>query len=227
MREKYPPLYKANSNLFLKSIYVVIFVLLIQIFFLLVLTLIKIVLKLSFSLIGLSVLLTISTTVGIASYFYEANRRDQKLDKLARQKDILESLYSELEAISSKKRHIELMDTKVSTHGNLQWVKELFEQGLKPAHGIWKLNTQTYVINLNREIKGKETKRLKDSLIHISQKIELIENYLIQYNQIPEKASEVYKVPIKKAIVNTLKETIGLVESTKEFIKKEFEINKK
>jgi len=138
----------------------------------------------------------------------------------------LESLYSELDTISSNKRKIKILNKEISTEGNLQWVKELFESGLKPAHGIWNLNVQIYVTSLNVKIKNKETKPLKDALIHISQKIELIGNYLIQYNQIPEGVSEKDKGPIKSAVVNVLNEVIELVEITKELIKKEFDVGK-
>jgi len=150
-----------------------------------------------------------------------ASKRREKFKQIS----LLESLYSELSAISSKKREIKILNKKILTEGNLQWIKELFNIGLKPAHGIWNLNIQLYVIGLNRTINNKKTKPLKDALIHIGQKIELIGNYLNQYNQIPEKIAEINREPIKEAITNVVKEVIELVEVTKEFIEKEFEVN--
>ena len=143
-----------------------------------------------------------------------------------KQVSLLESLYSELDAISSKEKKINLLNKEISTKGNLQWVEELFGWDLKPAHGIWKLNTQIYVDGLNEKIKFKKTKHLKNALIHISQKIELIENYLSQYNQVSEKNKE-YRKNVKEAITKVLKEVIELVETTKKYIELEFGINKK
>ncbi len=87
-------------------------------------------------------------------------------------------------------------------------------------HGIWKLNTQVYVACLNGKIKFKKTENLKNVLIHISQKIELIENYLLQYNQVPKE----HQKSIKEAVMKVLKEVIELVETTKKFIETEFRI---
>ena len=137
-----------------------------------------------------------------------------------RQISLLESLHSELEAISSKKRMIELLDIKIDTTGNLQWVKELFGYELKHAHGIWKLNVQTYVGELNNKIRFKKTKDLKRVLIHISQKIEMIENYFRQYEGVPKEHQKV----IKEAIIKVVDETIKLVETGKKFIEDEFGI---
>lgn len=143
-----------------------------------------------------------------------------------RQVSLLESLYSELDAISNNEKKIKLLNKEISTKGNLQWVEELFGYGLKPAHGIWKLNTQIYVEGLNKRIKFKRTRYLKNALIHISQKIELIENYLSQYNQISDKNKE-YEKNVKEAITNVIKEVTGLVENTKKYLEIEFGINKK
>ncbi|MAH47988.1 hypothetical protein CMI37_19355 [Candidatus Pacearchaeota archaeon] len=137
-----------------------------------------------------------------------------------RQVSLLEALYAELNAISSKKSEIELIKKKIPTKGNLQWVKELLGWGLKGGHEIWRLNTRDYVVGLNRKIKGRKTKHLKDTLIHISQKIELIGNHLSQYDQIPQ----VRRKDVMHAIMKLIEETIELVEETKKFIKKEFRI---
>ncbi len=139
-----------------------------------------------------------------------------------RQISLLESLHSELEAISSKKRKIELLDLNIDTTGNLQWVKELFGYELKHAHGIWKLNVQTYVGELNNKIKFNKTKDLKRVLIHISQKIEMIENYFRQYEGVPKD----HQKAIKEAIIKVVDETIKLVETGKKFIEDEFGIHK-
>jgi hypothetical protein len=139
-----------------------------------------------------------------------------------KQISLLESLYSELDAISSEEKRIRLSHKEKSIKGNLQWVEELFGWGLKPAHGIWKLNTQIYVAGLNEKIKFKKTKSLKRFLILISQKIELIENYLLQFNQVPKETDNVYK----EAIMKVFAEVIELVETTKTFIEKEFRITK-
>ena len=135
---------------------------------------------------------------------------------------LLESLHSELEAISSKKRKIKLLDLNIDTAGNLQWVKELFGYELKHAHGIWKLNVQTYIGELNNKIWFKKTKDLKRVLIHISQKIEMIENYFRQYEGVPKE----YQKVIKEAIIKVVDETIKLVETGKKFIEDEFKICK-
>lgn len=148
--------------------------------------------------------------------------REREKDENKRQLGILDSLYTELDAISSKEREIKILDKKISTKGNLEWVRELFGNDLKPAHGVWGLNPRSYIIGLNSEIEGKKTRDLKSALIYINQKIELIENYLIQYGQIPEKASKIHKEALKKAVMNLLKETIGFIETTKKFIEQEF-----
>lgn len=137
-----------------------------------------------------------------------------------RQISILESLHSELEAISSKKKKIKLLDLNIDTIGNLQWVKELFDYELKHAHGIWKLNVQTYIGELNNKIKFKKTKSLKKVLIHISQKIEMIENYFRQYEGVPKEHQKI----IKEAIIKVIDETMGLVDTGKRFIEDEFGI---
>lgn len=138
-----------------------------------------------------------------------------------RQISLLEALYSELDAISSKKGEIEVLDKKIPTKGNLQWIKELFGWELRPAHGIWKLSTQDYITGLDRKIKGKTTRPLKKVLILISQKIELIENYLIQYASVTRKDDA-----IKEAIMKVINEVTELVDITKKLLEKDFGIRK-
>lgn len=137
-----------------------------------------------------------------------------------RQIALLKSLYSELDALSSKKKKIKLLNKEISTVGNIQWAKELFEGELKPAHNLWRLNTKIYVSELNDKINHKRTKELKDALIHISQKIELIETHLNSTDKIPKGQKDM----IKEILMNICDEVIGLIETTKEYLSKEFKI---
>ena len=68
-----------------------------------------------------------------------------------------------------------------------------------------------------RPINGKKTNNLKSSLLHISQKIELVENYLEQYNQANKENKD-----IKDAIIKVINEVIELVEITKKLTKENF-----
>ncbi|MFH1311154.1 MAG: hypothetical protein ABIH65_01990 [Nanoarchaeota archaeon] len=217
-------------NIFLRTLREVFIGFLFLFVFLITLSLVISIIKLIFPSIPLdfSILLNVLgwiVVICLGLYVYNLTKRDEDRREYERQISLLESLYSELDAISSKKKEISTLNKKISTHGNLQWVKELFEQDLKPAHGIWNLNTPNYIVGLNREVMGKKTKLLKDALIHISQKIELIGNYILQYNQIPQKVNKEYSEPIKEVILKVLNETIGLVDETKEFIKKEFKLD--
>jgi hypothetical protein len=103
---------------------------------------------------------------------------------------------------------------------NLQGAKELFGWGLKPAYSIWKLDTQMYVTNLNVKIKWKKTKPLKDLLIAIHQKVECIENYLLQCGKMPE----ISKKDIREAVIHFFDDVIGSVEIAKKFIETNFRI---
>ena len=172
-------------------------------------------------------IITLISTLSMVSYIYYVGKEEREKTDYQKQISLLESLYSELDAISSKEKKINLLDKEISTKGNLQWYKELYKGDLKPAHGIWNLNTKIYVGKLNWKIKNKETKPLKDALIHISQKIELIENQLSQYHQIPKTVSEKIRNTFKKAIMNNLKELIEFVETTKEFIEKAWRLENK
>lgn len=165
-------------------------------------------------LVSLIVIILVGIMPIIFHFFWDKKREKEKQDNL------LESLYAELDKISSKKGEIKILDKKIDTEGNLQWVKELFGWGLKPAHSIWKLNTEIYIVSLNRTIKGKKTKNLKDLLLHINQKIELIENYLMQYNQLQKENKDV-----KDSIIKVINEVIELVETAKKLIEQDFKIN--
>jgi hypothetical protein len=180
---------------------------------------------LPFSSEGLSLVVSISVAMGLAFFLYYRNREDQEEIESKKQNDLLESLCTELDAIGSKKNEFKILNKKISTKGNLEWFYELFKDGLKPGHGIWKLNPQLYVIGLNGKINGKKTKPLKDAIIHLNQKIELIENYLVQYDKIPEGASfRVHREAVKNGVMNLIDDTIDLVRIIKKFIKKEFKI---
>lgn len=151
--------------------------------------------------------------VALITGFVPIHRDNQK------QISLLESLYSELEAISSKKGEINVKGKKIETEGNLQWVKELFGWELRPNHKIWVLNTQIYVGGINRQVKGKKTRPLKQLLIRISQKIELVENYVDQYSSAARKDSA-----MKEAILKVIEEVTELVDLTKNILEREFGI---
>jgi len=131
-----------------------------------------------------------------------------------------------LNTISSNKHEIRILNEKISTKGNLQWTKESLSRNASPAHGIWNLNTKIYVTGLNSEIKNKKTKNLKEALIHITQKIELIETYLSTHRQINEEKLKKYKAAMGESMIPLLDEVIGLVDTTKKHLEKEFGIKK-
>lgn len=165
--------------------------------------------------------ITLMATLGMASYIYYIGKSEREENAHQKQISLLESLYAELDAISSKERKIKILDKEISTQGNLQWVKEVFGYGLEPLHSVWNLNTLVYVSGLNRKIKGKSTIRLKEALIHISQKIELIGNLLSKYyNQ----SNKITRDGMKKGVKSVIDETADLVEKTKKFIVKEFQL---
>ena len=171
--------------------------------------------------VSLIIIILIGVAPLIFHWIWDKKREEE------RQISLLESLYSELDAISSKEKKIKLIKKEIKTEGNLQWVKELFGYGLIPAHKIWNLNTQIYVGGLNSEIKGEKTKSLKSSLIHISQKIELIGNYILQYNQIPETNNphvDNRKI-LRDSVIKIVDEVIELVEEANEFIKNKYGIS--
>ncbi len=120
-----------------------------------------------------------------------------------------------------------MLNIKISTKGNLQWIKELLENNGNPAHGIWNLNTSIYVTGLNRKIKGKKTDKLKSSLIHATQKIELIGNYLSTHRQAKERELEKHAQAIAKVLIKPVGELINLVDTIKKYLIEEFKIKVK
>ena len=164
----------------------------------------------------------IITLIGLATVLAQIwsvlwQNHKKKRSESEKQISLLESLYSELDAISSKKRKIKFLNEKISTIGNLQWVKE--NLGGKFLHAVWNLNVLIYIQGLNSKINKIETKNLKDALIHISQKIEMIRNVISEYDLKSD-------LDMKKSLEEIIDELIGFIDKIKQMIKKDFKINR-
>ena len=175
----------------------------------------------------LSLTITILATILIATYIYNKSKNDGKENKKTKQISLLKSLYYELDAISNKEKIITFLDKEIHTKGNLQWIKELLTNNGSPAHGIWNLNTRIYVTELDTIINNKKTQKLKESLIHLNQKIELIGNYLLTHRIAKEKYLHKESKIIGELLIPLVEELIDLTDRTKKYLEKEFNINKK
>ncbi len=214
-----------NRTIFLKSFKAIGFVLLVQLFLLSFFFVFKMALWTFFgvewivNLIGLATFLTILTTIGGASYFYEVNRENQRRDELRRQKDLLESLYTELDAISNKNKKIKFEE------GNLQWFKDAVGVG-KPLHSVWSINPSPYLSYLSSVINGKETRSIKRKLVRLNQKIEMINGIVLsgEYNLGIFGQRETRDEQMLKFVKKVIDEMIDLTEEMKKRLVDEFKV---
>ncbi|MCH7758788.1 hypothetical protein IID20_00295, partial [Patescibacteria group bacterium] len=86
----------------------------------------------------LTVLLTILATIGMALYIYNVNKKDREEVERQKQISLLESLFTELNLISSENGDFR------KSEGNLQWFSEAIDLG-DPLHSIWNINPTPYL----------------------------------------------------------------------------------
>lgn len=164
--------------------------------------------------------ITILATFGVALYIYNINKENKKESESQRQIDLLESLYVELDTISTKKKGHKFKE------GNLQWFNEALGLG-DPLHSVWKLNHSPYLSYLSSMINEKETGSLKRNVVKLHQKIEMINNIVLsgKYNLRKYESKGTYDQVMSKFVNETIKESIGIAEKMKKRIKKIINFN--
>ena len=163
----------------------------------------------------LGLLLTIVVTMGVAFYIYNMSKEDQQKRELKKQFDILESLYTELSAVSDKGKGIKFSE------GNLQWFNDALGIG-KPLHSIWSIDPSPYLSNLSSKINGKKTVSLKRKIVKLNQKIEMINGIVLsaEYNRGIFGKKDTRDEVMLKFVRETINEMISLTEGMKKTIKK-------
>jgi len=159
------------------------------------------------------------TTIYIAIYIYESNKRNNEISVFRRQNDLLESLYTELDAISNKDKKIKFEE------GNLQWFNDTLKIG-KPLHSIWSINPSPYLSYLTSNINGKETGSLKRKIVKLNQKIEMINGIVLsgEYNLGIFGKKGTRDEVMFDFVEKTIGEMIDLTEEMKKRLEEDFKI---
>jgi len=177
-------------------------------------------LNLIVSLVGIIMMIVVglATILFMEKHHKEAIESDKKREE-EKQLTLLQSLYDELCAISSRKNTFGLYK-KSKFEGNLEWFKASLQKGNLPAHEIWYINVGVYIGELKKEIKEKGTRNLKKQIILINQKISLLNGFLDGMK------NKVYVTDdrIKKAMIEIIDETIGYVNDARKYMETEFKI---
>ena len=131
-----------------------------------------------------------------------------------KQKDLFKSLYCELSVISNPEKKEE---------GNLQWFFNSIGKG-EPLHSIWTVNVSPYMAGLPSKFEGNEIISIKNELVKINQKIEMINNVVLsgKYDLIKKLLGEKRNPDnqMRKYIKKVINETIGRIELIKKDLNK-------
>ena len=163
----------------------------------------------------------ITAIIGIVTIYlmvslFRKEQRYRAREIYALQISLLNSLFVELNQISSPSNDIHI-NGKIYPHkGNLEWYeKDILPKYKKnkgtPPHEVWKMNTSEYLAKLHNKVDKKDTIELKKLLILINQKLELVRNYFSGGIE-------------AKEIEGVIKETKVMVGDAKEVLRKEFNI---
>ena len=163
----------------------------------------------------------ITALIGVVTIYlmvslFRKEQRDRARERYSLQISLLNSLFVELNQISSPYNDIYINGKHYPTKGNLEWYEEDILPKYKknkgtPPHEVWKINTSEYLAKLHNKVDKKDTIELKKLIILINQKLELIRNYF-------SGGIEVNKIE------GVIKETKVMVGDAKEVLRKEFNI---
>lgn len=102
-------------------------------------------------------------------------RKEDKLGKYKQQLSLLNTLSTELKVLGSNRQvQIGNLKLKLELESNLHWFKKLIRDKKAPKHSMWHIDVSKYLTQLINWFNNPLIPKLKDWLVLIDQKIELI-----------------------------------------------------